>query len=76
MFDLEYKHVRASYLASDLGKTNAGRNVDRLNRVENVLSPRRKVMYQEKSNFRGGWKLHHRLKKKKEKKTTTLNTMN
>ena len=51
--------MRASHLASDLGKTGERiRDVDRLKRVKNVLCLRRKVMYREivKLPYRGDWK--------------------
>ena len=72
------KHVGASHLVSDLDKTKCVRNDDRLNRVENVLSPLRKVMYQENSNFRSNWKLFNsiivwKLKKKWKKELIQKN---
>ena len=57
MFDLEAKTRSSFPFGERTRQDECVRNVDRLNRVENVLSPLRKVIYQEKSNFRGDWKL-------------------
>ena len=57
MFDLKAKTRSSFPFGERTRQDECVRNVDRLNRIENVLSPLRKVIYQEKSNFRGDWKL-------------------
>ena len=52
MFDVESKTRQSFTFSERYREDECVRNVDRLKRVENVFCPRRKVMYEEKSNFR------------------------